>query len=99
MGRIPGTEPEARLGLSPLTARRGGSVHGETSPTTPAIRFEFGPHPRRDVALDAAHAGHLVSHPLGLQDVPHAGGSAASPSRCGMHGPLSSGARQSATKP
>jgi hypothetical protein len=33
---------------------------------------ELGPHPGRDVAVDAAHAGHLVSHALGLQDVPDA---------------------------
>jgi hypothetical protein len=33
---------------------------------------ELGPHPGRDVAVDAAHAGHLVPHALGLQDVPDA---------------------------
>jgi hypothetical protein len=33
MGQIPGTGPETRPELSPLIARRAGSVHGETSPT------------------------------------------------------------------
>ena len=29
------------------------------------------PHPRCDVAVDAAHAGHLVAHAVRLQDVPN----------------------------
>jgi hypothetical protein len=33
---------------------------------------EFGPHSWRDVTVDAPHAGHLVPHPLGLEDVPNA---------------------------
>jgi hypothetical protein len=33
---------------------------------------QFGAHAWRYVAVHAAHAGHLVAHPFGLQDVPHA---------------------------
>jgi hypothetical protein len=33
---------------------------------------EFGAHLRRDVGIDAAHAGHFVAHPLRLKDVPDA---------------------------
>jgi hypothetical protein len=31
---------------------------------------EFGTHPRGYMAVDPAHAGYLVAHPLGLENVP-----------------------------
>ncbi len=30
---------------------------------------ELGTHARRDVAVDASHARHLMAHPFGLEDV------------------------------
>ena len=33
---------------------------------------ELGAHARRDVAVNASHARHLVAHPFRLEDVPDA---------------------------
>jgi hypothetical protein len=33
---------------------------------------KLGTHTRRNMTINATHAGHLVAHPLGLKDIPDA---------------------------